>query len=161
MNERRLLQIVVAVASLIPISAGAIGVLLGPAMVHVGFAPAAADSHYRYLSGLLLGIGCAFVSTVPRIELLGSRFRVLTGIVVIGGLARLVSLWVRGYPDLPMLFGLVMELCVTPALALWQCRVADRTQRWPAPPLSTRGAARSSRKKPGTASPPSPRRPPG
>jgi Domain of unknown function (DUF4345) len=132
MNERRLLQIVVAVASLIPISAGAIGVLFGPAMVQVDFVPAAADSHYRYLSGLLLGVGCAFVSTVPRIELLGARFRTLTGIVVIGGLGRLVSLWVRGYPDLPMLFGLVMELCVTPGLALWQGRVASRTRRRPA-----------------------------
>jgi Domain of unknown function (DUF4345) len=128
MKERLLLQIVVAVASLIPISAGAMGVLLGPEMVHLDFVPAAADSHYRYLSGLLLGIGCAFVSTVRRIELLGSRFRMLTGIVVIGGFGRLLSLWVRGYPDGPMLFGLVMELCVTPALAIWQIRVASRTR---------------------------------
>ncbi len=127
MNERRLLQVVVAGASLIPIAAGTMGVLLGPAMVHVDFAPAAADSHYRYLSGLLLGIGCAFASTVPRIERRGARFRMLTGIVAVGGFSRLLSLLVRGYPDAPMLFGLVMELCVTPALALWQWRLANRT----------------------------------
>jgi Domain of unknown function (DUF4345) len=135
MNERRLLQIVVAIASLIPIGAGATGVLLGPTMVQLHATPAAADSHYRYLSGLLLGIGCAFISTVPRIELRGARFRMLTGIVAIGGFSRLLSLLLRGYPDAPMLFGLVMELCVTPALALWQCRVASRT---PLPPVAAR-----------------------
>jgi uncharacterized membrane protein YfcA len=135
MNERRLLQVVVAIASLIPICAGAMGVLLGPAMVQVHVAPAAADSHYRYLSGLLLGIGCAFISTVPRIELRGARFRMLTGIVAIGGFSRLLSLLLRGYPDAPMLFGLVMELFVTPALALWQSRVASRT---PPPPIAAR-----------------------
>ena len=64
--ERRLLQIVVALASLVPISAGAMGVLFGPAMVDVIGAPVSADSHYRYLSGLLLGIGIAFATSVPR-----------------------------------------------------------------------------------------------
>lgn len=124
MNERRLLQITVAIASLVPLAAGATGVLLGPAMVDVAGAPIAADSHYRYLSGLLLGIGCAFVTTVPRIERRGARFRILTAIVVIGGLGRLLSLALDGYPGPPMLFGLVMELGVTPALALWQRRIA-------------------------------------
>ena len=54
------------------------------------------------------------------------RFRLLTGIVVVGGLGRLVALAVRGYPDKPMAAALVMELVVTPALALWQARVARR-----------------------------------
>ncbi|HLY47333.1 MAG TPA: DUF4345 domain-containing protein [Stellaceae bacterium] len=123
-TERRLLQIAVVIASLVPLAAGTTGVLLGPAMVHVASAPIAADSHYRYLSGLLLGIGCAFVTTVPRIERHGARFRILTAIVVIGGLGRLLSLALNGYPGGPMLFGLVMELGVTPALALWQRRIA-------------------------------------
>jgi hypothetical protein len=125
MNERRALQIVVAIASLVPISAGAAGVLLGPAMVEIG-TPAAADSHFRYLSGLLLGIGIAFVTTIPRIETQTARFRLLAAIVVAGGLGRLFALLVRGYPDKPMAFALVMELVVTPALALWQARLAYR-----------------------------------
>jgi hypothetical protein len=32
------------------------------------------DSHLRYLSGLLLGIGLCFWSTVPRIEAKTARF---------------------------------------------------------------------------------------
>jgi hypothetical protein len=50
-------------------------------------------------------------------------------IVVTGGLGRLLSLLVRGVPDRPMLAALVMELAVTPALALWQSRIARRTRR--------------------------------
>ena len=126
MSERRLLQIVVAVGSLVPIAAGVAGIVLGPAMVDAGAAPIPADSHFRYLSGLLLGIGIAFATTIPAIERRTARFRLLTTIVVIGGIGRLVSLLARGTPDKPMMFALVMELIVTPSLALWQNRVARR-----------------------------------
>jgi hypothetical protein len=126
MSERRALQIVVAIGSLIPIGAGLAGVLLGPAMVDAASLPIAADSHYRYLSGLLLGIGIGFVTTIPSIERRTARVRLLAAIVVIGGLGRLLSLLLHGVPDAPMLAALVMELVVTPALALWQARVARR-----------------------------------
>jgi uncharacterized membrane protein YfcA len=125
-KERRLLQVAVALGSLVPISAGTAGVILGPAMVDAGGVPPGADSHYRYLSGLLLGIGLAFAATIPAIEHRAARFRLLTAIVVVGGLGRLVSLLARGVPDKPMLAALAMELLVTPALALWQSRVARR-----------------------------------
>lgn len=126
MSEKRLLQLVVALGSLIPISAGVAGIILGPAMVDVAGVPSGADSHYRYLSGLLLGIGIAFATTVPAIERRGARFRLLTAIVVTGGLGRLVALLTRGVPDKSMVAALVMELLVTPALALWQGRVSRR-----------------------------------
>src|SRR6202035_1913070 len=90
MSERRLLQFAVAAASLVPISAGAAGMLLGPAMTDFAAAPLSADSHYRYLSGLLLGIGVAFATTIPRIEAHTARFRLVAAIVVVGGLGRLL-----------------------------------------------------------------------
>lgn len=122
--ERRLLQIAVTAGSLVPILAGAAGIWLGPAMVDAVGMPPGADSHYRYLSGLLLGIGVAFAASVPRIERRGARFRLLTAIVVAGGLGRLWALLARGYPDTPMVAALVMELGVTPALCVWQTRLA-------------------------------------
>jgi uncharacterized membrane protein YfcA len=131
MTERRALQFVVAIGSLIPIGAGLAGVMLGPAMVDAAGMPIAAESHYRYLSGLLLGIGVGFVTTLPRIERRTARFRLLTAIVVIGGLGRLLSLLLRGIPDSPMLAALVVELLVTPALALWQSRVARQVRTAP------------------------------
>jgi Domain of unknown function (DUF4345) len=128
-TEKRSLQIAVALASLVPIGAGAAGVLAGPHMLpSVGIPSGDLDSHFRYLSGLLLGIGCAFASIVPRIETHGSRFRLLTGIVVLGGLGRLLSALSIGLPSPPMAAALVMELVVTPALALWQLRVARQAR---------------------------------
>lgn len=123
--EKRTLQIAVALACLVPISAGAAGVLLGPRLVGSGLLPAAdLDSHFRYLSGLLLAIGIGYASSIPRIEAHGARFRLLTGLVVVGGLGRLISLLAIGTPSAVMIAALGMELLVTPGLALWQRRVA-------------------------------------
>jgi hypothetical protein len=127
--ERRLLQIVVALACLVPICAGAAGIVFGPAMLDMVGVPTDADSHYRYLSGLLLGIGLAFATTIARIEMQTMRFRVLAAIVVVGGLGRFLSLIVRGMPGKAMLFGLIMELVVTPALVVWQARIAAQARQ--------------------------------
>jgi hypothetical protein len=124
-TERRLLQVTVAIATLIPLSAGLAVMTAGPAAL----IPATADlgpdvdSHMRYLSGLLFAIGLAFWSTIPRIDSRGARFRLLTGLVFIGGLGRLASLAVIGVPSAGMVAGLAMELLVTPLIALWRERV--------------------------------------
>jgi hypothetical protein len=122
--EIRLLQVCVALGGLVPVGAGLIGVLFGLAMVPDGAIGVSSDSHFRYLSGLLFAIGLGFWSTVSDIENKGPRFRLLTLIVVAGGLGRLYGLLVTGIPANPMLFGLVMELAVTPAVCLWRERVA-------------------------------------
>ena len=126
MIEARLLRIAVVVACMVPISAGGAGVLLGPAMIGIDTASIAADSHYRYLSGLLLGIGILFLTTVPRIDTSTARFRLLAIIVIIGGLGRLLGTLLNRNADASSLFALGMELGVTPALLLWQARVAAR-----------------------------------
>jgi hypothetical protein len=125
MIEKRLLQCVVVLACVVPIVGGGYGVLRGLAMLEFGGASVGADSHFRYLSGLLLGIGLGFLTTVPRIETHAARFRLLAAIVVIGGLGRLLSVVLGAAADPTTLFALVMELVVTPLLALWQWRVAQ------------------------------------
>lgn len=124
MIEKRLLQAAVIVGSLVPIAAGLSGVWQGPRTGDLDL-----DSHFRYLSGLLLAIGLGYLSTVPRIESHGARFRLLTLLVVVGGLARLVSLLTVGRPSNLMIAALVMELAVTPALTVWQARVAVKAMR--------------------------------
>jgi hypothetical protein len=117
------LQLAVALAGFVPVLAGLGGALLGPVLLRqVG--DAALDSHFRYLSGLLLGIGLAFWSTIPGIERNGARFGLLTLIVVCGGLFRAVGMLIIGPPGLPMSLALVMEVIITPALYLWRERVA-------------------------------------
>ena len=122
--EKRALQLAVGVACLVPILAGGAGMLQGPGTLYQGMIGLDLDSHFRYLSGLLLGIGLGFVSTIPRIETHSQRFTLLAGIVVVGGLGRLLALIATGAPSTAMKLALVMELVVTPALALWQRRVA-------------------------------------
>lgn len=124
--HRMLLRAAVALAGAVPVGGGLVGVLLGPAMLQTpSLVPEAAlDSHYRFLSGLLLAIGLGFWSTLRRIETQGSRFRLLAAVVMAGGLARLLGLLVSGWPGAGMLLGLGMELVVTPLLCLWQWTVA-------------------------------------
>ncbi|MGX9965095.1 DUF4345 domain-containing protein [Roseomonas sp. F4] len=120
----KLLRLAVALGGCVPVFAGGAGVLLGPGMIGIGAADAAADSHFRYLSGLLLAIGLGFWSTIPALPHRTARFRLLTVIVVLGGLARLAALPGQGWPGLPMGAALGMELLVTPLLCLWQARIA-------------------------------------
>jgi uncharacterized protein DUF4345 len=124
LRERRLLQVAIALLALIPIGAGLAGVWSGPAMLRVANADVAADSHFRYLSGLLLAIGLCFWRLVPIVERAGTAARLLTLVVFIGGLGRLVSLLTLGLPSPAMLGGLGMELVVAPLLCLWQMRIA-------------------------------------
>lgn len=126
-TERRLFQMVVAIAGLVPVSAGLAGALFGVGAFDDG-APPALDpvllSHVRYLSGLLLGIGLVFWATLAGPEKHGPVYLVLTAIVAIGGIARLAG---HLFWDVPLgpanLFALAMELGVTPAIWLWRRRI--------------------------------------
>lgn len=114
----------VALACLVPISAGLSGMLSGAALLGGGTVDL--DSHVRYLSGLLLGIGICFASGIRGIESRTSLFRLLTFIVVIGGIGRLLGLYRTGIPSAAMQAALVMELIVTPLLCAWQYRIARK-----------------------------------
>ncbi|MGX5776633.1 DUF4345 domain-containing protein [Methylorubrum zatmanii] len=124
-RERRILQRTVAVAAILPVVAGLYGVLFGIDGIGGGTpVNVSADSHFRYLSGLLTGLGILFLTCVPGIEGKTTLFRFLTLVVVLGGLARLLGLYLTGVPSLTMLAALVVELVVAPLLCLWQTRIA-------------------------------------
>ena len=125
--EKRLLQAVVAVACLLPLVVGGQGVLHGPAPFgHLHDVPRDLDSHFRYVSGIFFATGIGFVSCIPHIEAKGSRFRLLGGMIFVGGLARLASLLAVGVPSKGHVLGLAMETLVVPLLMLWQWQFARR-----------------------------------
>jgi hypothetical protein len=127
--ERRLLQTALAIVSLIPLSAGLAGIWTGPEFYHVA-ATITADSHMRYLSGLLFGIGLVVWWVIPNVEKPSEAFATVTAIVFVGGLARLWSFIHVGMPNDVMFSALFVELGLTPALFFWHRRVvrlsADR-----------------------------------
>ena len=131
MMERRLLQLAVAAGALVPLLAGGAGVIAGPDMLRGIGAPVPADldSHFRFLSGLLLGIGAAFLTCVPRIERHSARFQLLGAIILVGGAGRALSLVEIGPPGQDHWLALAMELGVMPLMMLWQWRLAHRWRR--------------------------------
>lgn len=136
--QRRQLQVAVALAALVPLIGGAMGMAWGAGMMGEVAAPARLDSHVRYLSGLLFGLGLMAVSSVPGIERHGGRFDVIVLLVGIGGLARLWAALALGTWWSPFVFlPLAMELGVTPVLWLWQRRVA---RAWIAPTALPHGS---------------------
>jgi hypothetical protein len=114
--ERRLLQIAVAMVGVLAVLGGFQGLITG-----LG-GNSYADSHYRYLSGILLGVGAAFWATIPDIEGKGELFRVLTLMVAIGGLARLGAVLAQG-GDQGVWAAIVVEVVIVPVLCLWRERI--------------------------------------
>jgi hypothetical protein len=128
MINKRLLQVCVAIAGLVPVTAGIWGLLGG-----LHGSDAGLMSQERYLSGLLLGIGLVFWSTVPGIETKAATFRLLTLIVVAGGLCRLIGVALGDGVSGSVIGPLAMELTVTPLLCLWQARLARTARRHSGP----------------------------
>lgn len=126
LNERSFLQLAIAVFGLVPVCAGSVGVMLGQELLDPQHLQINLDSHFRYLSGILLAIGLAFWHAIPHIESMTTRCRVLTFLVIIGGIARGWALLDAGVPSMPMVLALGMELAVTPLLCLWQGRIAKQ-----------------------------------
>jgi hypothetical protein len=124
--QRRLLQGAVALACIVALLTGTLSLIEGPTFIRGVERPVPIDldSHYRYLSGLLLGLGLAFASCIPTIERRTGPFQALGFVVIVGALGRLISLLFAGAPGTGHLFGLVMELGVVPLLMLWQRRLA-------------------------------------
>jgi hypothetical protein len=111
---------------MVPLAGSTLGVVLGPDWLHRGVVGRDLDSHFRYLSGLLLAMVLLFASCVPDVERKGLRLRMIALLPVIGGLARLCGMLVSGPPGRGHVVALCIELGVVPLLVLWQARVARR-----------------------------------
>ena len=125
--EKRLLQAAMVLTLLLPLTAAIGSLLVGPRFLgHPPLVPRDLDSHFRYLSGLFLGMLLWFASCIPAIERRGERLRLLGAMVILGGLGRAASLGIVGVPSTGHVIGLGIELGITPLLLLWQARLARR-----------------------------------
>ena len=127
--EKRLLQAAMILALPLSVVVAIGSVAYGASFLYRGILqPSDLDSHYRYLSGIFLALLAGFASCVPQVERKGARMRLLGALVIAGGLARGWGVIDLGLPSRGHLIGLGLELVVTPALLLWQARVAGRFQ---------------------------------
>lgn len=128
LGEKRLLQGALLLAGAFSLFFAGLSVVEGVRVLLPGYLRSNInlDSHFRFLSGIFLGLLIALYSCVPSIERKGRRLRLLGALIICGGLGRLVSLFVAGVPGTGHQYGLGMELLVTPLLLLWQARVARR-----------------------------------
>ena len=125
--EKRALQAAMCIVLLLPASAVIPSLIGGPRFLgHPPVIPTDLDSHFRYVSGIFLGVLVGIASCIPAIERHSARLRLLGGIVVVGGLCRLLSLATVGVPSFGHQLGLVAELGVVPLVMLWQARLARR-----------------------------------
>ena len=126
--ERKLLQIIVALAGLAAVGFGLAGVLFGTTFMGLSN-DVVIDSNVRFLKGMTLVIGLIYWSAIPNIERHGERISLVTFILVGGAMARLLAVVSHGVPTMGILFGLAGQLIVVPLLWLWQRHVASVAKR--------------------------------
>jgi hypothetical protein len=126
--ERMLLQIAFALAGLVLIVFGLAGVFFGASFADLS-GNVEMDSYFRFLKGMLLGIGLIYWSSIPDIARHGERISVVTFILVLGAVPRLIAVIAHGVPTIGILVGLAGELIFAPLLWLWHQHVTGAAQR--------------------------------
>jgi hypothetical protein len=125
--NKRPLQVTTAVLGLVPVITGVI-TLLGihdPIYASAGLpASALLDSNLRFFGGVWLGLGLAIFWLVPAIERQGLLFRVIWGAIFLGGIGRLLSMILLGFPPAPFIGFTALEVVGAPLFVYWQHRVA-------------------------------------
>ena len=126
MNKRGL-QIEMALLGAIPVLTGIIGMfgLSDPLYASVGIpANAVLDSNLRFFGGVWLGLGLSLYLLIPNIEKQRLLFRVLWGMIFLGGIGRLASMLFLALPPLPFIGLIVLEIVGAPFFIWWQARLA-------------------------------------
>ena len=125
---KRTLQITTAVMAAIPVLTGILSMfgLSDPIYASVSLpANAMLDSNLRFFGGVWLGLGMALYWLIPNIEKQTVMFRVLWGMVFLGGVGRLMSMLFLARPPVPFIAFTVIDLAGAPVFIAWQARIAQ------------------------------------
>jgi Domain of unknown function (DUF4345) len=126
MSKRRL-QIAMALLAAIPVLTGIIAMfgLSDPLYASAGIpSNAMLDSNLRFFGGIWLGLGLSLYLLIPNIEKQTLLFRVLWGMIFLGGIGRLASMLFLALPPLPFIGFTVLEIVGAPFFIWWQARLA-------------------------------------
>ncbi|MEU8816201.1 DUF4345 domain-containing protein [Actinoplanes sp. NPDC048796] len=121
--NRRILLILVAVLGAIPIVTGVTAVVGG-----LSFSPddtsgtAYFDSEYRFLGVWWTAAGVLLWWSLRAPRRRAAVTRALLGVMVLGGVARLLGVILTGLPPVPFRVSMAVELLVIPVLLVWHRR---------------------------------------
>lgn len=114
------LKMAVGLTALVPITNGVLGIIKGPSMLEKSIrCTIPLDSHFRYLSGLPIGLGFLLLRSLPHIEHDATDLRRVTLLIFIGGLGRLWGLITAGR-DRNSVVVTLSELFVLPLVCVYQ-----------------------------------------
>ena len=137
---QRLLVIVLYVLGTVVIASALLAIVGGPtAEPGGGPVPASIDSEFRFAHVIWLAVGVILFWTLRRPAERAPVTRVLLVVAACGGIARLISLAVVGWPH-PVYIGIgIVELVVVPLVIWWHSRVFFKEQS-PVPERATEAA---------------------
>lgn len=125
--SKRKLQVATAILAAVPTITGLLGMtgLNDPLYATLNLPhDATLDSNLRFYSGVWLGLGLAAFWLLPRIEHETVLFRALWLMIFIGGLGRLISLFMVGMPFPPFVGFTLLEVLGAPLFVWWQHKIA-------------------------------------
>ncbi len=82
-------------------------------------ASALLDSELRFFGGLWLGLGLTVLATVRNLERHFELYRVLWLMIFLGGVGRLLSIFVIGLPPVPFIAFTMLEIIGAPLFLYW------------------------------------------
>ena len=125
--SRKTLQIFLIILGLVPTITGAL-TMMGihdPLFADLNLPNSALlDSDLRFLGGVWLGLGITVLATVREIEKHFALYRILWGMILLGGVGRLISLFVIGLPPVPFIGFTVLEILGAPIFVYWHAQIA-------------------------------------
>ncbi len=116
-----------AVLGVIPVLTGVVTLfgLADPIYASAGLPEnALLDSNLRFFGGVWLGLGLALYWLIPTIEKQTVLFRVLWGMIFLGGIGRILSMILLGAPPAPFIAFAALEIVGAPLLIAWQARLS-------------------------------------
>jgi hypothetical protein len=99
-----------------------LGALLEPAVLR----DPVLDSQDRFQGAVFMGYGVLFYLGLADLKRNASVFRVAGAFIALGGVARLLSIALRGLPPAPVLVLVGVEVVLMPLILWWHSRVLAR-----------------------------------
>ncbi|MBI4964105.1 MAG: DUF4345 domain-containing protein [Desulfomonile tiedjei] len=131
MAKKRILQAILAIIGSVAVITGLLGILFGikDGFYEISFSHniqgnIILDSNLRYFSGLWMGLGLVIFWVIPSIEQKKSIFRLISGVIFIGGIGRVISIVSMGNPSTPFILFTLLEL-LFPLLIIWQNKISS------------------------------------